>query len=47
LFGNDTEVVVARRKVRESHLVDARLQTYLLLLIDAITIDDMLRIVVG
>ena len=47
LFGNDAEVVVARRKVRESHLVDARLQTYPLLLIDAITIDDMLRIVVG
>ena len=47
LFGNDTEVVVARRKVRESHLVDARLQTYPLLLINAITVDDMLRIVVG
>ena len=47
LFGNDTEVVVARREVGESHLVDAWLHAYPLLLIDAITIDDMLRIVVG
>ena len=47
LFGNDTEVVVAWREVGESHLVDAWLHAYPPLLIDAITIDDMLRIVVG
>ena len=45
--GYDTEIVVAWRHVTEGNLVDARLQLDPLFFVDAITVVDVLGVIVG
>ena len=47
LFGYDAEVVVAWSHVAERDFVDTGLHTYPFFMVDAVSVDDMLWVVVG
>ncbi len=47
LFGYDTKVIITWSHVAEHNLVDTRLHTYPFFMVDAVSVDDMLRIVVS